>query len=387
MASKNKKIGIFSICCLLNGCATVEDYVLGKDNTPKPAELQVLKPKMDLVEKWSVPIGKPNKSKGYLKLKPEIADAYIYTADSNGLVQAVNKTNAKIAWSKHFNHPIISGPTVKNGYIAVSTDDAKVAVLNQKNGQQLWQSSVSSDVLSKPAIADGKVIVKTIDGNLYAFNVKTGQKIWVSNHGAPNLILKASSSPVIVGDLVLVGFSDGKLDAIDIKSGEQKWQRSIAFANGPSDVERLVDIDADPIVQGSTAYLASFQGYVGALSLQNGQFLWQKPASTYKNIALDEHTLYMTDSDEVIWAFARNTGKVKWKQPALKARGLTEPVLMKNQLLIADRTGYLHILSKQDGEFLTRKQLGSAIDIPPTVSGNEIYVLSANGKLNHLSVS
>jgi outer membrane protein assembly factor BamB len=249
------------------------------------------------------------------------------------------------------------------------------------------QFKVSGDALSKPSIINHKVIIKTIDGNLYAFDIKTGEKIWVSEHGAPSLILKASSSPVIVGKLAIVGFSDGKLDAIDLESGRQIWQRSIAFASGPSDVERLVDIDADPIVRGEVAYLASYQGYVGALSLENGQFIWNKPASVYKNLAIDANTLYLTDSDDIVWAIDRQSGQIKWKQPSLKARGLTEPIIMGNRLIVGDRTGYLHVLATHNGELISRTQLSAPIDIAPAVSGNTIYVMTTNGKLTRLSVS
>ena len=150
-------------------------------------------------------------------------------------------------------------------------------------------------------------------------------------------------------------------------------------------MERLVDIDADPIVRGNTVYLASYQGYIGALSLENGQFIWNKPASTFQNMAIDDNTLYMTDSNDIVWAFDRQTGFVKWKQISLKARGLTEPVLMGNRLVVGDKTGLVHLLSTQNGELIARTQLSGAIDIAPAVSGNRVYVMTANGKLNCLS--
>ena len=187
--------------------------------------------------------------------------------------------------------------------------------------------------------------------------------------------------------LALVGFSDGKLDAIDIQTGNVVWQRSIAYASGSSDVERLVDIDADPIVRGNIAYLASYQGYIGALSLANGEFVWRKPASVYKNMAIDNTTLYVTDSDDILWAFDSISGHVKWKQLALKARGLTEPVLLGNRLIVGDRTGFVHVLATQNGELVSREQVSGPVDIAPAVAENSVYVMTANGKLSRFSVS
>ncbi len=382
-----RKIVIFGLLILLQACTQIDDYMLGKDNTPKPSTLGNLASTVNLVEDWSVAVGKSSKTNTYLKLKPIILGNIIYIAHPFGAVQAVDKTTGHILWTKLINKGIVSGPAVAEGYVAVGTNRSSVILLRQSDGVELRRFKVSGDVFSKPGIKHNKVIVKTIDGNLYAFDLKTGEKIWVSQHGAPGLILKASSSPVFVDNLVIVGFSDGKLDAIDIETGSVVWQRSIAFASGSSDIERLVDIDADPIIRGDTAYLASYQGYVGALSLASGQFIWRKPASVYKNLKLDTHTLYVTDSNDVIWAIDRQNGHVKWKQLALKARGLTEPTLMGNRLIVGDKTGYLHVIATQNGALISRKQLSAAIDIAPAVAGNSIYVMTANGKLNRFSVS
>lgn len=387
MSICKKLIITLGICSLLPSCSQVDDFMLGKDNTPKPVALEQVKPKVQIVDNWTVSVGKAKKTSAFLKLKPVIKDNAVYTATNSGIIQAMNKSTGQVLWTKQLKDEVVSGPTVANGFIALGTNVSTVIILKQDSGEEAWQAKISGDSLSKPVISNNKLIVKTIDGNLYAFNIQTGEKLWAVDHGSPNLILKASSSPIIMDKLALVGFSDGKLDAVDLQSGTVVWQRSIVYPSGSSDVERLVDIDADPIVRGDMVYLASYQGYVGALSMADGQFKWHKPASTYKNLAIDGQTLYMTDSEDVIWAIDRQNGQVKWKQEAFKARTLTEPVLMDGKLLLGDKTGLLHILSTQNGEILGRIQLSESIDIAPTVSGRDIYVMTANGKLNHLSVS
>nr|WP_165475057.1 outer membrane protein assembly factor BamB [Legionella yabuuchiae] len=382
-----KSLMLLSMVLILPGCSKVDDYMLGKDNTPKPETLEPIKSKVTLKEKWSASIGTGSKSSMYLKLKPVIQDHIVYTADNSGLIQAIDKTTSKPLWVTQLKEKIISGPAIGQGYLVVGTNTANVVLLDQTNGKQIWKTEVSGDALAKPVIAHNKVLVKTVDGHLYGLDLHKGSKDWIVDHGAPNLVLKASSTPVVLDKLALVGYSDGKLDAVDLQTGALLWQRGIAYASGSSDVERLVDIDADPIVRGSVAYLATYQGYVGAFSLVDGQFIWRKPASTYKNIALDEQALYLADSDDVIWAFDLKNGNVRWKQPALKARSLTEPVLMGNRLFIGDKTGLLHVLSTQNGEFVSRKQLNGPIYTGPIVSDHNLYVMTGNGLLNQLAVS
>lgn len=383
-----KTVLTLTILVLLTSCSKLDDYMLGKDNTAVPQALEPIVAKVHLKQKWVVPIGTSQKSAVFLKLKPVIQGNIIYTADPSGGIYAVNKASGAIIWSKKINAGLVSGPVVGHGYIAVGTNSSTLILLKQDNGNELWQAAVSGDILAKPVIVSDKVIAKTIDGNLYAFELTSGKKLWVYNHGSPSLILKASSSPVIIdGKMILVGYSDGKIDEINLRTGQVIWQRSIAYASGSSDIERLVDIDADPVVQGNTAFLATYQGYLGAFSLTNGQFTWRKPASTYNNILVREDAIYMTDSNDTIWSVNKHTGQVNWKQVGLKARGLTEIVFMGDRLIVGDKTGLLTILSSKNGGFIGRTQLSGAITIAPTVAGKNIYVMTSNGKLNRFFVS
>lgn len=382
----NAKGILISAIIALSGCTQIDDYMLGKDNTLKPTPLTPITSKMNLTKKWSVFTGNPGKTNEFLKLSPVIQNGVIYTASADGVVQATDKSSGTILWSKQLPQHLMSGPSVSQGYIVVATSKSQIMVLKQEDGSTLWQAELSGDSLAKPTIVGQDLFAKTIDGNLYAFQLKNGEKKWVVDHGSPSLILKASSSPVMMGQLVLVGYPDGKLDAVDKQTGQLIWQRNIAFATGGSDVERLVDIDADPIVRGDQVYLASYQGYVGTLSVSTGDFIWQKPASVYKNIILSGDTLYYVDSDDVIWARNRSNGQVKWKQEALKARGLTEPVVIDNRLLFGDKSGFLHGLDTSNGELVSRTTMDSPILAAPVVSDSSVYVLTANGRLSRFSI-
>lgn len=384
----NKTLLCLMASMALVSCSKLDDYMLGKDNTPVPKALSPVSNKVALKEKWSAPTGSSKKNSTFLKLQPVILSNVVYSADASGFVQAMNSKTGEVKWSKKLNAGVISGPTVAGGYVILGTDSSHIVALKQADGSEVWRSTVSGDALAKPVVAHNKVLAKTIDGNLYAFDLSNGKQLWLAEHGAPGLILKASSSPVIVdGKMALVGYSDGKMDAIDIQTGQVLWQRGIAYATGSSDVERLVDIDADPVVQGNVVLLAGYQGYLGALSLTDGEFLWRKPASTYTNIAVKGNTLFMSDSNDVVWSINKQNGQVNWKQTALKARGLTEPVLLGERLIVGDKTGMLHVLSTQTGEFIGRTQLGGAVTVAPAVSDNNIFVMTSNGKLSRFSVS
>lgn len=375
---------VIGISALLQSCAQIDDYLLGKDNTIKPKSLSDIHA-TPLKKSWTANIGPMNQGK-YLKLRPTISGSTLYAANSQGRVLAIDKTTGHTLWTREISHGLVSGPTVSHQVLAVGTNNAQLLVLSPSDGHELWRASVAGDILASPLITKNLIVVKTIDGHVYAYDKLTGTKRWTVNHGAPHLILKASSSPVKADQWILVGFSDGKLDAIDVDSGTIVWQRSIAYASGSSDVERLVDIDADPIVRNGQVYLASYQGYIGSMSLNDGQFIWNKPASTYKNLSLDNTDLFMSDSTDIVWAFNRSNGQVKWKQPALTAREITAPVLSHQTLFLGDKTGLLHGLNIQQGDLVIREQLSGPIETAPVVDEHHLYVLTNTGQLTCFSI-
>ncbi|MDF1827521.1 MAG: outer membrane protein assembly factor BamB [Legionellaceae bacterium] len=379
-------IGLF-VFLNIQGCTYLDNYWLGKDNTAVPGPLPQIDSRVTWTPCWTVSMGKSApKQDAYLRLRPAMDGSVIYAASHQGLVKAVNKRTGEVLWSKQQAQKLVSGPAVGSKDLVFSTNHAGIIVLSKQDGHELWHASVSSEVLSLPLLIDDQVIVKTVDGHLYAFNRQTGAKQWVIDHGAPSLILRASSSPVPYGDMAVVGFSDGKLDAVDLATGRVVWQRSIGYASGSSDVERLADISSDPIVRGDVVYLASYQGYMVAMSLKQGQFDWNKPVSTYRNLAIDSKALYMTDAQDILWSMNRSNGHVRWKQPALTARGVTEPVMMGRRLLVGDKTGFLHLLDVKNGEYIARHALGSPITVGPLVSSDRIYVITAQGQLQCFSI-
>ena len=99
--------------------------------------------------------------------------------------------------------------------------------------------------------------------------------------------------------------------------------------------------------------------------------------SVTKNMALEDNRLYITDDNSNIWALDATTGGVLWKQADFSFRKLTSPVLMGDNILIADLEGYLHIVAKADGHQITRTQVDSAgIDVKPIVIDKNIYLQS-----------
>ena len=142
-----------------------------------------------------------------------------------------------------------------------------------------------------------------------------------------------------------------------------------------------------PIVNNDAVYVGTYQGNISALGLSSGERLWEHQLSTYSGLAVDANNVYVTDSDGVLWAFNKVTGRVNWKQAALQSYMLTGPVTYKNYIILGDNLGNVQVFLRTDGQSVGRSKLSSkAFYVAPMTDGKAVYMFDSHGKLIALKV-
>ena len=173
-----------------------------------------------------------------------------------------------------------------------------------------------------------------------------------------------------------------KAAALTTANGFQIWETSIAIPQGRSELERLVDVDANPIIVGDTVYVVSFQGKIAIIDLRSGNLGWTREMSSYSGLGVDFSQVYVTDEDSKVWALSRDNGASVWKQEKLHNRALTAPVPFGNYVAVGDFEGYLHLLSTDDGRIAGRVKVdGKGIAERPLVVDDVLYVYGKGGTL------
>ena len=384
---------LLCLCLALAGCAAFEslgegvsgisDYFLGgEDNADPPALLVEYTPEIKIEEIWqeSVGVGSDEQS---LKLVPVIGSGKIIAADRDGLVQARNLSTGDKIWEVETDVHFSAGPGLGVGTVILGSSDAEVVALNSENGAVLWKSLVSSEVLSVPVIGNGIVVVRTTDGAVIALNEKTGGKLWSYEYNTSALSVRGIGAPIIVVDNVVQGYDNGKLTALRLTDGKYVWETTIAIPKGRSEVERLVDIDVDPITVDGVIYIASYRGGAAAISELEGDVLWRNEAiSSYTGLSNDFRHLYLSDSSDDVLQLELRSGASLWKQKDLHHRKLTAPAVYGNYVVVGDFEGYVHWLSTSDGRQLGRiKVADSPIDAKPVVVDDTVYIYAKDGTL------
>ncbi len=370
----------------VTGCGTLKSVMPAKDTSEPPAPLVEFSPQVQLDTLWSRDVGASGKER-QLELVPALSGGRIFAADAKGRVKALDATSGEPIWETELKALISGGTGAGDGLVLLGTTEGEVIVLDEESGEERWRMPVSSEILSPPAASSGVVVVRTVDGKLFGLDSTSGQRVWTYDRAVPVLTLRGTAAPVIEGDIVLNGFDNGRLVAISLTDGRPLWESRITLPSGRTEIERMVDLDAEPIVVGDTVYAVTFQGRVAALDLYSGRTIWRRDMSSYAGIGADATNLYISDDKSHVWALDRYTSASLWRQTKLQARMVTAPVWHDGYIVVGDAQGYLHLMDQEDGQFVGRTRVDSdGIVVPPIVRGDTIYVLGRGGSLAALQV-
>ncbi len=376
------------LLCLasLTGCSTLKGLLPAKDTSEPPAPLVEFAHQVEIDVIWSRDVGAGSKD-DHFELVPALDIGRVFAADIKGRVKAFDSASGEPLWETQLKTPVSGGTGAGDGLVLLGTTEGEVIALGQDSGEERWRIHVSSEILSPPAASSGVVVVRTVDGNLFGLNSSTGQRVWSYDRAVPVLTLRGTAAPVIQGDIVLSGFDNGRLAAISLIHGRPLWESRITLPSGRTEIERMVDIDAEPIVVGDAVYAVTYQGRVAALDLGTGRTIWRRDMSSYAGIGADAGNLYVTDDMSHVWALDRYSSASLWRQTKLQARMVTAPVRHQDYVVVGDGLGYLHLMHHEDGRFVGRTRIDSAgIAVPPIIGDDTIYVLGKGGDLAALQL-
>lgn len=365
-----------------------------------------IKAEFAVKELWQFDVG-VGTEKRHLKLVPVKDNKVLYAVDSTGRLMALNIDSGKLQWKTRLPVNVSAGIGLGGGQLYVASSKGDVLAINAADGKLVWRSLVSSEVLAPPVHTRNSLLIHTTDGKLFALDSSSGRVRWSYDRSVPVLSLRGTSKPVVDQGTVFETFGNGKLAIMQLSDGKVLFERSLGFAAGRSDLERMNDADAGPLLDGNVIYTATYQGNIIALNLRNGAQLWSRKLSVHQSMTMDKDLLYTVDSDDTVWALNKRSGVPVWKQDALFARQLSAPVLFGDYLVFGDLEGKLHFINKQDGRFVARydasitehrynKTRGGlvvthpleklAILSTPLVVNDKVYIYSRNGRLTALQI-
>ena len=353
------------IIATLAGC-------FGGVKKPQPAELQPVTPLVSARQSWNARIGAVT-----FPLDVGVSSNTVSVASDDGSVALLDAQSGRDVWRVELKTPVAAGVGSDGKVLAVVTKSNDVVAL--QSGRELWRQKLNAQAFTAPFVAGERVFVLAADRSVTAFDGQTGRKLWSQQRPNEPLVLRQSGVMLAVGDMLVVGLS-GRLAGLDPSSGAVLWEVPIASPRGINDIERLVDLVGPASRVGSSVCVRAYQASIGCVNTANGNMLWTKPANGVQGIDGDDRLLFGTEADGTVVAWKRSDGERAWSSERLRYRGLTAPLVAGRSVAIGDSTGFIHLLSRDDGALLNRLSTdGAAIAATPVLAGNTLIAVTRSG--------
>lgn len=368
---------------LLAGCAGEEDTIV---MAPLPQVESEFSPQ----SVWSQSIG-AGVGHFFSVLKPAVGYGKIFAADRDGIVKALAPSDGSVLWEQDLETDVAAklagGISLSYGKLFIGSENGEVIALDEETGEVVWRTPVEGEVLAKPLVDEGLVVVNTGRGVLQALDADSGEPTWQLSSEVPNLTLRGDSAPVSISGGVFWGQANGRLAGALMNNGQMLWQQPIGSPQGGTEIDRLVDVDAAPVIAGERLYAVGYNGSLVSIELRSGQPAWKRNYSSAKDFVIDGSQLYLvTDKDHVVAVDIRS-GTELWQNPDLEYRLLSAPSVVNGYVVLGDSEGYLHWLDPYTGEFVAQQQLDdSGIAVSPVPLADGYLVLTREGRMNKMQM-
>lgn len=299
----------------------------------------------------------------------------LFLGSHEGTFFALSMESGRILWERALGS-VSSQPAVHEGEVYVGTDDGSLVCLDAGDGSVKWRYATRGPIMHPPVLAGDQVLFANEADHVYALDAQTGKFRWQYKTETPEeFTLRGHAGVAVAGDLAYTGFADGTMVALRVGSGTVAWIKSLK-----GDADRFIDVDATPLVLGDTVYASSSSGGVYALDRTTGLIRWRLPLDGAGQIGTDGERLYVGAADEGIFALDLS-GHVIWRQGTSGGGETAGPVVSGSYLLYALSEDGLFIADKRTGRVHQYFDPGFGISSPPTVVGDEMYVLSNSAVL------
>lgn len=370
----HRALAVAAVSAALAGCSSLPSLpFFGRSaERPKPAELQPNPSTLGIRPAWTNRVGEVT-----FPLAVNVTGNQLALASTDGTVAVLDAATGRDVWRASVGGRIAAGVGSDGTTAAVITDTNELVALSA--GQVLWREKLRSQTHTAPLVAGKRVFVLGGDRSVTAFDGQTGRRLWTQSRPGEPLVLRQSGVLLAVGDTLVAG-QGGRMAGLNPLNGTVRWEAPIANPRGTNDVERLVDLVGRVSRLGNSLCARAFQAAVGCVDASRGTLAWSRPANGADGVGGDDRFVIGTESDGRVVAWRRESGERAWVHDKLLYRDLSAPLVVGSSVAVGDSTGFLHVLSRDDGSLRNRLGTdGSAIAAAPVVAGSTLVVVTRSG--------
>lgn len=199
-------------------------------------------------------------------------------------------------------------------------------------------------------------------------------------------------APVVYGDVVYASNTEGEVYAVSIKDGDNLWDVELEVSE-----EELLDANPALAVTGEAVYAVFQSGDVYALNPTNGDVLWHKNLGMPLRGAptLAKTSLTVISQNNSLHVLNQSDGSLQWThsglEESLALQGGASVAAHQNTLVVPYSSGELYAMELATGKYLWHDALSfnvgsdpfsNLLDInaSPVIANGVLYAVNYNGR-------
>lgn len=164
-------------------------------------------------------------------------------------------------------------------------------------------------------------------------------------------------APAIYKDTVYVASREGKVEALSLENGDTLWETDVREESSfwPWEDELNAKLSGGILQAYGKIYIGSEHGLLIALDRETGEEVWRKsvPGEALSKPAAGDGLVFVNLASGKLLALHPDTGEERWsfeqEVPALTLRGQSSPTIANGGVLIGLETGKLNVLISENG--------------------------------------
>ena len=352
----------------------------------------------ELTLSWSRRIGAGDGKRHQISAAPVAQGGQVYTLDSQSMVTAIDETGT-ILWqselgksSDALKYASGGGLAVGGTQLFVTTGFGTVVALDTASGAELWTQDLASYGGASPTVYDDLLYIAARDGAAWAIDTSNGRIKWqvagptvaASHTGGPG--------PAVSDKYAVFPFGTGDVLASFRKGGLRSWSSGLSGARLGLASTQVRDLTGQPVIEGSSVYLASSAGRMAAVDLNTGLRIWTAKQGSQGHILVAGGAVFAVSDAGNLIRLSKDDGALIWSTPlpkftekSVKSRAKIHahygPILAGGRLILASSDGLIRQFNPADGTLITTVDLPSGAASAPIVVNGTLYVLSTKGDL------
>jgi outer membrane protein assembly factor BamB len=248
-----------------------------------------------------------------LEFPPVIRGDHIFQLGDNGVINAIDKHNGHVFWSKKLGELSASAPAVV-GHLVYATvlsghHGGRIVALDYGHGTIRWSRDLTARTESSPLVDHGKVYFGSQSGLVYALDARDGSVIW-TYHAAGAV----KASPTLKDGVLYFGDYSGQVQAVSASNGHRLWVSGSegALLGSGTFYSTAAVVDGRVFLGNTDGRIYAYDAGTGNLdwAVQTGNYVYASPAVT--DAPGLGPTIYLGSYDGTFYALNARTGRIDW---------------------------------------------------------------------------